>query len=326
MQPLPSQILAAVEQARGGIDPKLPAWVIGELAAGCTPNDVVQRLVKSGRPVEVATLVVGLAIKGLTLAPASRQVAQTQAKHDYDPAHSIDHAIHCGETTVRTLMSVGRGGGMEMALYDNMVSDAEIELLKSAALPRLVRSAVLAPNFGSQDSDVRTSRGTYLQVGCHPLVSALEARISAVTGIPVSRGEGLQILHYGVSHEYEPHYDYFDPTNQKEHAMMARSGNRVGTMIMYLNDVEQGGATYFPKLDLAIHPKRGQAIWFSYLHDGLLDERSQHAGMPVLAGEKWIATKWFRERCFSNLSICNKPSGSKSTENAEQQQQNVEAQ
>ncbi|HET9819256.1 MAG TPA: 2OG-Fe(II) oxygenase, partial [Rhodanobacteraceae bacterium] len=199
----------------------------------------------------------------------------------------------------RTLLTIGRGG-MEFALYDGLVTDAEIDHLKSLASTRLKKSTVLGDNFSRAASDVRTSEDTFLEVGCDPVVAALEARISAVTGIPVECGEGLQILHYGTTQEYKPHFDFFDPASQQEHAIMAASGNRVGTMILYLGEVERGGSTYFPKLDLAVHPQRGQAVWFGYLRDGLLDERSQHAGMPILGGEKWIATKWFRERRFGS--------------------------
>lgn len=79
---------------------------------------------------------------------------------------------------------------------------------------------------------------------------------------------------------------------------LATSGQRVGTLILYLADVEEGGATYLPTLDMAVHPRRGMALWFDYCDNGKTDPRSLHGGTPIIRGEKWIATKWFRERPF----------------------------
>lgn len=299
---LPAQVIAAIEDARDSIEPALAAWVRTQLAFGRAPFDIVQQMVASGRRIEIATLLVGLSVKGLGIAPAGHAQAPSTSTTT-DTRHAEQHAVEHGTASVRTLLSIGRGG-VEIALYDGLITDSEIEHLKRIAAPRMARSGVLSTNFGTADSEVRTSEQTFLEVGFDPIVAGLEARISAITGIPVENGEGLQVLRYGVSQKYEPHFDFFDPANQQEHAVMAgNGGNRVGTMLLYLSDVERGGSTYFPKLDLAVHPRRGQALWFRYLHDGLLDERSQHAGMPILAGEKWLATKWFRERAFEQVTV-----------------------
>ena len=69
------------------------------------------------------------------------------------------------------------------------------------------------------------------------------------------------------------------------------------TALIYLNDVEDGGATYFPKLNISINPKKGNVLVF---HNTIsettnINPRSLHAGMPVTSGEKWAANLWFRE-------------------------------
>jgi prolyl 4-hydroxylase len=76
-----------------------------------------------------------------------------------------------------------------------------------------------------------------------------------------------------------------------------RGGQRVGTLVMYLNTPEGGGATTFPEVGLEVAPVRGNAVFFSYTraHPGT---KTLHGGAPVLAGEKWVATKWLREREF----------------------------
>jgi prolyl 4-hydroxylase len=66
-----------------------------------------------------------------------------------------------------------------------------------------------------------------------------------------------------------------------------------------LNDVPAGGETSFPELGWAITPRLGHAAYFEYCDSrGVVDWRSLHAGNPVLEGEKWVASKWMRQRRF----------------------------
>ena len=116
---------------------------------------------------------------------------------------------------------------------------------------------------------------------------------------PIENGEGIQILHYPVGGEYRPHFDYFPPRDPGSQTHLANGGQRVSTLVMYLNDVEQGGETNFPTLQLSVSPKKGAAAYFEYANSlNQVDPLSLHAGMPVLAGEKWIATKWMRQRRY----------------------------
>jgi len=64
---------------------------------------------------------------------------------------------------------------------------------------------------------------------------------------------------------------------------------------MYLNTPEEGGGTGFPAVGLTVTAQRGSAVYFAY-ETG--EQASLHAGLPVTRGEKWIATKWLRERPF----------------------------
>ena len=129
------------------------------------------------------------------------------------------------------------------------------------------------------------------------MVAAIEARIARLLGWPLENGEGLQVLRYGPGAEYKPHYDYFDPAEPGTASILARGGQRVATLIMYLQEPDQGGATVFPDLRLQVVPRRGSAVFFSYSQAHPCSQ-SLHGGMPVLAGEKWIATKWLREDEF----------------------------
>jgi prolyl 4-hydroxylase len=114
--------------------------------------------------------------------------------------------------------------------------------------------------------------------------------------LPVENGEGLQILHYHTGGQYTPHYDYFAPSDPGSATHIANGGQRVSSLVMYLNDVEDGGATVFPELRLTVGPKKGSGVYFEYCNSrNELDPLSLHGGTPVLKGEKWVATKWMRQ-------------------------------
>lgn len=184
-----------------------------------------------------------------------------------------------------------------IVLYQQLLSADECEALIALSRGKLVRSPVVNPETGQENLiPARTSRGAMFQVGEYPLIEQIEARIAAVTAMPVEHGEGLQILNYQVGAEYRPHFDFFNPARPGEARQLDVGGQRVATLVIYLNDVPAGGGTAFPKLGLEVAPVRGNAVLFGYRgDDGSLDDRTLHAGLPVEAGEKWIATKWLRE-------------------------------
>ena len=135
------------------------------------------------------------------------------------------------------------------------------------------------------------------------LIARIETRIAELTGCPIERGEPIQVLHYNPGTEYKPHFDYFDPADSGNRQVLSMGGQRVATLIMYLNDVQGGGSTVFPEIGLDVLPRRGNAVFFAYSDDqGRLDPRTLHGGSPVAAGEKWIATKWLRQRTYTGAA------------------------
>ena len=125
----------------------------------------------------------------------------------------------------------------------------------------------------------------------------LESRIAALLGWPLENGEGLQVLRYRPGAEYKPHYDYFDPAEPGTETILQRGGQRVGSLVCYLNTPAEGGATVFPDVGFEVAPVQGNAVFFSYDRPHP-STRSLHGGAPVVSGEKWVATKWMRERRF----------------------------
>ena len=155
------------------------------------------------------------------------------------------------------------------------------------------------PRKRRQLREQRKSEGSHFERGENELVRRIEARLSALVDLPVNRGEPLQILHYGPGGEYKAHQDFFEPKDPGSAVLTRVGGQRIGTVVMYLNDVPEGGETAFPDIGFSAKPIKGSAVYFEYQNaDGQLDYRCLHAGMPVIRGDKWIMTKWLRERPY----------------------------
>ena len=187
-----------------------------------------------------------------------------------------------------------------IALLESVLSPTECDELIALARPRLKPSTVVDPYTGEDKiAEHRDSEGMFFELNETPFIARLDRRISELMNCPVENGEGLQVLRYGKLAKNTPHFDFLQPSNQKNRDSLLRSGQRISTLVIYLNTVESGGETVFPKLGLAVSAKQGNAAYFEYGNSlRQVDPKSAHAGAPVYAGEKWAVTKWMRERRF----------------------------
>ncbi|SAL31987.1 2OG-Fe(II) oxygenase superfamily protein [Caballeronia cordobensis] len=187
-----------------------------------------------------------------------------------------------------------------VALLADVLSPRECDRLIEIGRERVQRSSVVDPDSGGEVLiDARKSEGAFVNGSTDPLVATIDRRIAELVQQPVENGEDLHILRYGAGGEYRPHFDYFPEEQAGSKHHMQRGGQRIATLILYLNQVEDGGDTTFPDIGLTIHPRRGAALYFEYVNAlGQTDPRTLHAGMPVERGEKWIATKWMRRGRF----------------------------
>jgi prolyl 4-hydroxylase len=189
----------------------------------------------------------------------------------------------------------------KIALFEQVLSEQECDELVRLSQYRLKKSTTVNSQDGSTDIiEDRSSSGTYFNVREDEFISSIDERLSVLTSMPVEHGEGLQVIQYLPGGEYKAHFDYFPPNEPGSTTHLKQGGQRVCTVVIYLNDVTAGGQTRFPTLGLDIWPKKGSALLFSYCNaEGDLDARTLHAGMPVIQGEKWIATKWVRARPYA---------------------------
>lgn len=234
-------------------------------------------------------------------APAPQLRAAANRSDDFAAVAAFDagagHALACDHGDVRVVFRHARP---HVVLLANVLARDECDALIAVAQPQLRRADVVDSGRGGAYIDARrTSELTILKRGASPLLARIDQRIARITGIPVERGEPLQVMRYGIGAEYQPHYDYFDVSQRGEAAYLVHGGQRVASLVIYLNDVDAGGETVFPQVGLSIAPAKGSAVYFAYTDaQSRCDPLSFHGGAPVERGEKWIATRWMRELPF----------------------------
>jgi prolyl 4-hydroxylase len=205
------------------------------------------------------------------------------------------NTIRTADREVQVLMSLQ---SPRLVLLGNVLSDEECDALCRLAEPRLERSTMLS-NDGSGKREVnthRTSDSTFFFKGDEPLVNRIDARLAELSNWPEENGEAMQIARYTAGGEFKTHYDWFSPQQPGSEMARARGGQRVGTFLIYLTDIEEGGATAFTMRGLEVRPRKGNALFFVNTDEfGMPDKNTLHAGLPVGSGVKFIANKWLRE-------------------------------
>lgn len=142
-----------------------------------------------------------------------------------------------------------------------------------------------------------TSKNTWCLDECYNntiTVNVLQ-KVVNLTGVPEANLEYLQLLRYEVGQFYQTHHDYVEYHEKR------RQGVRILTVYFYLNDVESGGGTNFPLLNVTVMPKRGRVlVWPSVLNENpsAKDVRTDHQALPVLRGQKYGANTWLHLRDY----------------------------
>ena len=181
----------------------------------------------------------------------------------------------------------------ELYAFGDFLSLGECERL------RVMIDAVAQPSqlhTGAYREGFRTSYSGNFDVG-DPFVKGIERRIDDLLGLSGKLGERMQGQRYLPGQQFKPHHDFFHPGEPYWQKEKTRGGQRSWTAMMFLNEVEAGGATNFTNVGIDIEPKPGVLLaWNNALPDGSLNHDTLHAGTPVERGEKYVITRWYRVR------------------------------
>lgn len=184
-------------------------------------------------------------------------------------------------------------------VFDNFLNEEEISHLIDTGAENLAPALVSLGENGST-SKGRTGRSCWVSQRHDEVIAAISDRISERVDIPLIQAESLQLIHYFENQEYAPHFDAWDAETEAGQRCMKRGGQRLVTCLLYLNDVEGGGGTLFPKLNITVEARKGRMLMFHNCHPNttVRHPSTLHGGLPVLKGEKWACNLWFRERSY----------------------------
>ena len=175
-----------------------------------------------------------------------------------------------------------------------VAQDLAAELI--ALIDKDRRPSTIADDNG--DAYFRTSETCDLDAALSA-VRRIEALLTELAGIDPAYGEPLQGQRYAEGQEFKAHTDYFTPGGRDFERYCTLSGNRTWTFMVYLNDVDAGGATRFKMVDKTFQPEAGKLLcWNNRLPDGAVNPATLHHGMKVRKGVKYVITKWYRERLW----------------------------
>ena len=305
---------------------ELAGWLQQQLAAGMAIPEIRAALISRGAAPEAAIdrLCVNLRDNGFKLTQAiarhdgalqpvvldavprvDTRAPQRQAAEPFAPLHPLPGAdANRIEIDGRDIEVLATLASPHAVVLDGVLDSRECRQLIATSQGRLKRALVVDSERGGDRVDERrTSELVSYARGETPWLAEIERRIARLTGIPLEHGEGLQVMRYGPGAEYQPHFDHFDVAQPGQAEHLAYGGQRVATLVIYLNEVEAGGATVFPEAGFSVVPARGRALYFAYTDaEGRCDPRAFHGGAPVEQGEKWIVTRWFRQRPYQTLA------------------------
>jgi prolyl 4-hydroxylase len=175
----------------------------------------------------------------------------------------------------------------QITRFRGAVSAAECEFLIVLAEPMFAPSLVSSAKGDIRDP-IRTSDGSTMHwLVEDPMIHAINRRLAALSDTHVEQGEAMQVLRYRPGQQYRRHVDWLGDTPGQR---------RILTALVYLNDDYDGGETEFHKIALTIKARRGDVLVFrSEGPDGRLDPLTEHAGLPITRGVKYLASRWIRE-------------------------------
>lgn len=230
--------------------------------------------------------------------PARDQIAlltgTTPTKDWIEAAGTVDLAGWLNAPRPRVLSE-----GPAIFAIDGFLRPEVCDWMIARAAALVEPALVYDPDTGSgRRESVRTNRAAQFDLEKMDVVLALvRERIARTAGLPVPGLEWTQVLHYAVGQTFDWHVDWLDPATPGYAADLAARGQRIATVLVFLNDDFDGGETAFEAGGLRHRGRKGDALlWANTLPDGSIDRRTRHAGLPPTRGEKWVLSQWLRGR------------------------------
>lgn len=177
-----------------------------------------------------------------------------------------------------------------------ILTPEECKAIIDYAEPKFSRSTLVAADAVD---DTRTSETAWLSRD-HDLSRKILAKARELTGMPFENCEDIQVVRYKPGTYYKPHHDACCEDNEHCLKFEDEGGQRVGTLLVYLNDDYEEGWTAFPDANLKLKAPPGGGVFFRPLgrDDWRCHPKALHGGMPVKNGTKYLCNVWVREGTF----------------------------
>lgn len=297
-----TEALALVQSEAASGDPEaafiLANWLLWGIQL---PRDLKEghRLLDQARVadhIEAIRLKAHLLANGTGCSPdfaAARQLLFSIAGRDTDAARQL--ALLAAMSPTLRVAPQPLSHDPQIQLTRGAFSADECAYLAEKSAPALRPSQIRDPRTGLGVADpIRKSYGMYFDPSIEDLVvRSINQRIADLSGTGIECGEMLHILRYAPGDEYRAHID----------AMAGSRNQRRMTALIYLNDDYAGGETHFVEIGLTVKGRQGDCLTFVNADDsGRPDPRMRHAGLPVIAGNKWLASRWIRHHPFNPMT------------------------
>ena len=179
--------------------------------------------------------------------------------------------------------------------YEKFLSDDECTDMIKFINSRLIDSTVADPDDTCLVNDYRTSQSASLGYFEDDFFLNIDRKLVDLLELNPFIGENMQGQKYLLGQYYKEHHDFFTPFTPEFKTYCEWMGQRTWTTMIYLNDVEEGGETYFKHLKLKIKPEKGLLItWNNLFFNGIPNYKTLHEALPPISGDKYIITKWWR--------------------------------
>ncbi|XP_017131068.1 prolyl 4-hydroxylase subunit alpha-1-like isoform X1 [Drosophila elegans] len=180
-----------------------------------------------------------------------------------------------------------------IVIFHDIVSVEERKRIRKGSKSYLIASSTFNMTTGTYHIETtRTSKSVWIQSNSNNLSQKLTDVMEEATGLDMNYSEMFQVINYGVGGVFEVHFD----TLLRDEDRFNGTEDRIATLLYYLSDVPQGGATVFPSLNLTVFPQPGSVLfWYNLDNKGNEDLMTHHLGCPLIVGSKWVMTKWIND-------------------------------
>lgn len=267
-------------------------WLVHNQERGCSPLPLFQRALAQGfNPEEISAVLNGFQ----TSAADNQELAPTQADvGSPDPEEQLIWRAMAVPPLSDPCQRprAWRVDTTKAQIYEipGLLTPEECGQLKT-----LIDQSLKPSTVTRGPADYRTSRTCHLKARDSVLVEEVNQRICNLIGVPKEHTETLQGQRYDVGEYFKAHTDWFAPNTEEFTTHTSRGGQRTWTVMAYLNQVEAGGETCFARIGRCFMPQPGVALAWNNLHaSGVPNHDTLHEAMPILAGRKYVLTKWCR--------------------------------